>query len=192
MAASAAVPRKHAILNICFAYTSSHEMAAAVAACQQRVRTGEVHRADVSLRTFHDALLTHGSPRVDMLVRTSGETRLSDFMLWQCRVAQLVWVPDLWPDFGFAAFVRCVLRYQLAAQDLGAVRAAVERSESAAVERHRQACCSGGAAHGGSAVDGCEAARVQHLDGNLCTEPKAEQSCAYRRNGEKPACNVGS
>lgn len=47
-----------------------------------------------------------GCPPVDLLVRTSGETRLSDFMLWQASHAQLEWVDALWPDWGYTSFAR--------------------------------------------------------------------------------------
>ncbi len=46
------------------------------------------------------------SPPVDLVIRTSGETRLSDFLLWQSALAQLCFVPTLWPDFSFLDFAR--------------------------------------------------------------------------------------
>ena len=58
------------------------------------------------------ALYTRGCPPVDLLVRTSGETRLSDFLLWQCRHALLVFTQVLWPEFGFLDLVAAVQQYQ--------------------------------------------------------------------------------
>lgn len=52
-------------------------------------------------------------PAVDLLIRTSGETRLSDFLLWQSATAQLAFVPALWPDFSYLDFVGTIVDYQL-------------------------------------------------------------------------------
>ena len=49
---------------------------------------------------FESELLTAGVPDPDLLIRTSGEQRISNFMLWQCAYAELVFVDTLWPDFG--------------------------------------------------------------------------------------------
>jgi hypothetical protein len=59
-------------------------------------------------------LYTAGCPPVDLLVRTSGETRLSDFLLWQSRHALLVFTRVLWPDFSFLDLVAAVMQYQRA------------------------------------------------------------------------------
>lgn len=72
------------------------------------------------------ALLTAGSPPVDLLLRTSGESRLSDFLVWQCRRAYLCWVDDLWPALGVMRFLRCVLAWQRALPHLGAIAAELD------------------------------------------------------------------
>ena len=71
-------------------------------------------------------LLTSDSPPVDLLIRTSGESRLSDFMVWQCRSAQLAWVPELWPALRFSTFARCVRSWQRAGPELESLREVVE------------------------------------------------------------------
>ena len=68
-----------------------------------------------------DTLLTSGSPPVDLLLRTSGESRLSDFLVWQCRRAHLCWVNDLWPALGVMRFVGSVLAWQRATPHLCAI-----------------------------------------------------------------------
>lgn len=70
------------------------------------------------------ALYTAGCPPVDLLVRTSGETRLSDFLLWQCRHALLVFTGVLWPDFGFLDLVEAVMAFQRQATHLRRLQAA--------------------------------------------------------------------
>jgi Putative undecaprenyl diphosphate synthase len=67
-------------------------------------------------------LLTHDCPLVDLMVRTSGEARLSDFMVWQCRGAQLAWVLDLWPALAFSTFARCILDWQRKLPELRVIR----------------------------------------------------------------------
>ena len=86
------------------------------------------------LESIDRGCLTAGAPPVDLMVRSSGESRLSDFLVWQCRSAQLAWVPDLWPAFSLAAFARCVLRWQRQAGVLQAVRTALEDAPV-------QSCC---------------------------------------------------
>lgn len=77
------------------------------------------------LEAVDAALLTAGSPPVDLLIRTSDESRLSDFLVWQCRGAQLAWVPELWPAFSFATFVRCILNWQMHLPALACIRRAL-------------------------------------------------------------------
>ena len=59
---------------------------------------------------------------VDLLVRSGGEQRLSDFLLWECAYAELVFSPKLWPDFDVAEFERCVTEFQSRDRRFGAVR----------------------------------------------------------------------
>jgi ditrans,polycis-polyprenyl diphosphate synthase len=55
-----------------------------------------------------------GCPAVDLLIRTSGESRLSDFMLWQVSLAHIVFADVLWPEFSFLDLLRALVQYQLA------------------------------------------------------------------------------
>jgi len=65
-----------------------------------RVATGELSADHIDENLFERELLTAGVPDPDLLIRTSGEQRISNFMLWQCAYAELVFVDTLWPDFG--------------------------------------------------------------------------------------------
>ena len=56
-------------------------------------------------------LQTHGLPELDLLIRTSGELRLSNFLLWQAAYAELVFTPTLWPDFGEEEFEKAIEEY---------------------------------------------------------------------------------
>ena len=71
------------------------------AASPRKVAAGELGRGERSTRRcFERELLTAGVPDPDLLIRTSGEQRISNFLLWQCAYAELVFVDTLWPDFG--------------------------------------------------------------------------------------------
>jgi undecaprenyl diphosphate synthase len=62
-------------------------------------------------------------PDVDLLIRTSGEQRLSDFLLWECAYAEMVFTPRMWPDFGPADLRRAVDEFQGRERRFGAVTA---------------------------------------------------------------------
>lgn len=89
-----------AALNICFSYTSSHELCCAL------------ENNNNNNNTLSDRLWTSGCPDIDLLIRTSGERRLSDFMLWQSRNALLVFTRVLWPEFGFLDLIAALAEYQ--------------------------------------------------------------------------------
>jgi hypothetical protein len=93
--------------------------------------------AETLFRDIDSRLLTAGSPPVDLLLRTSGESRLSDYMVWQCRHAQLAWLADLWPALSFSTFVRCVLNWQRHSHELARIRDCLIDAESK--------CCQSGA-----------------------------------------------
>jgi len=81
------------------------------------------------------ALYTAGCPPVDLLLRTSGESRLSDFLLWQSRHAALVFAPRLWPELRFLDVARAVVAFQRASPKLGELQRAAEEAGKAAVSR---------------------------------------------------------
>ncbi len=64
---------------------------------------------------------------MDLLLRTSGESRLSDFLLWQANGAQLCFMRVLWPDFGFWDLLRALVQFQAAAAQLRRLRTAAAR-----------------------------------------------------------------
>ncbi|MBT4226366.1 MAG: undecaprenyl diphosphate synthase family protein, partial [Verrucomicrobia bacterium] len=65
-----------------------------------KAQSGELAPADIDEKTFADHLYTAGTPDPDLLIRTSGEMRVSNFLLWQISYAELVVTERLWPDFG--------------------------------------------------------------------------------------------
>jgi undecaprenyl diphosphate synthase len=99
-------------LVVAFNYGSKQEL---VDACKQmatRVAAGSLRAEDISTETIDDALYTTGLPLPDLLIRTGGEMRISNFLLWQLAYAEFVFVPENWPDFDAAIFARAIEDYR--------------------------------------------------------------------------------
>ncbi|TRM58608.1 Decaprenyl diphosphate synthase-like protein [Schizophyllum amplum] len=104
-----------AILNLCMPYASRDEMTRAVQdAAQEKIDLG-TRNTMVEEKDIEKHLMTSvaGSPPLDVLVRTSGVQRLSDYMLWQsCEGVQLHFSTTYWPEFGLSDFLPIILDYQ--------------------------------------------------------------------------------
>ena len=87
-------------VNICINYGARAEILQATRSLARQVAAGELSADRIDEDLFEGELLTAGVPDPDLLIRTSGEQRISNFMLWQCAYAELVFVDTLWPDFG--------------------------------------------------------------------------------------------
>ena len=86
-------------LVIAFNYGSRQEMAHAMKAVAEQVASGALDPASINAKSIERFLMTDGIPEPDLLIRTSGEQRLSNFLLWQLAYAEFVFLPVLWPDF---------------------------------------------------------------------------------------------
>ena len=86
-------------LNLAFNYGSRAEITDAVQAIAREVAAGKLDARDIDEQTITDHLYTAGVPDPDVLVRTAGEMRLSNYLLWQISYAEIVVSPVLWPDF---------------------------------------------------------------------------------------------
>ncbi len=86
-------------LVLAFDYSSREEITSAVRRLAERVAAGELEAEDITEGTVADALYTAGIPDPDFIVRTSGECRLSNFLLWQASYAEMYFPQVMWPDF---------------------------------------------------------------------------------------------
>ena len=91
-------------LNVALSYGSRNELVCAARAVAQAAIAGTLDPATLDEAQFETFLSTAGMPDPDLLIRTSGERRLSNFLLWQSAYAELVFQDVLWPDFGAAEF----------------------------------------------------------------------------------------
>ncbi len=87
------------VLNICFSYGGRQEIVQAARALAQEAAAGRLEPQAIDEAAFADRLYTAGLPDPDLLIRTSGEMRLSNFMPWQLTYAELFFSEVLWPDF---------------------------------------------------------------------------------------------
>jgi undecaprenyl diphosphate synthase len=86
-------------LTVALSYGGRAEIAEAARRIAYEVRSGQVDPVAVDEAMFARHLLTTGIPDPDLLIRTSGEKRISNFLLWQCAYSELVFLDRLWPDF---------------------------------------------------------------------------------------------
>ena len=98
-------------LNIAVNYGSRAEMVKAVREISALVRDGAMRPEDIGEETISDHLYTAGQPEVDLLIRTSGEMRLSTFLLYQNAYAEFVFPKVLWPDFTVEEYDRCLAEF---------------------------------------------------------------------------------
>jgi undecaprenyl diphosphate synthase len=98
-------------LVVALNYGSRAEIAAAARALGARVAAGELEAGDINEDSIAAELQTRGLPELDLLIRTSGEVRLSNFLLWQAAYAELLFLGALWPDFDEASFATALKDY---------------------------------------------------------------------------------
>lgn len=110
-------------LTVALSYGGRADMVEAARALARRAAAGALDPESIDEATVDAALSTAGLPDPDLLVRTSGEKRISNFLLWQCAYAELVFVDTLWPDFGAADLAWCVDQYRDRDRRFGAVKA---------------------------------------------------------------------
>ncbi|HBW47635.1 TPA: di-trans,poly-cis-decaprenylcistransferase, partial [bacterium] len=87
------------------------------------VANGEIKPGRINFKTIEDNLYTKGIPDPDLLIRTSGELRISNFLLWQMAYTEFYITETLWPDFSRVEFFKAVLEYQKRDRRFGCVKA---------------------------------------------------------------------
>lgn len=106
-------------LTIAFNYGGQDEIARAARKLAEDVAAGSIDLANVDAALFESYLDTADLPAPDLLIRTSGESRLSNFMLWQSAYAELVFLDVLWPDFGKPALEEAIAQFRLRERRFG-------------------------------------------------------------------------
>lgn len=109
------------VLNLAINYGGRLEILRAVHEACRRVRDGEIDRDTITEEYFSGLLYTAGLPDPDLLIRTAGELRVSNFLLWQIAYAEIWVTSTLWPDFTEADLIRAIADYQKRVRKFGAV-----------------------------------------------------------------------
>ncbi len=98
-------------LVIAFNYGGRQEIVSAVRALARKVKDGILDPSDIDMDTVGEALDTRGIPDPDLVIRTSGEQRVSNFLTWQTAYSEFVFLPCFWPDFDEATFRAAIDEY---------------------------------------------------------------------------------
>lgn len=112
------------VLIVAFNYGGKAEIAEATRRIAGEVAAGRLAPEAITEETIAAALYTAGLPDPDLIIRTSGEQRISNFLLWQAAYAEFVFVDENWPDFGEASFIRVLETYARRDRRFGGIEAA--------------------------------------------------------------------
>ncbi|WKK57260.1 isoprenyl transferase [Sphingobacterium sp. BN32] len=99
-------------LTLALSYGSRQEILDATKAIAAKVQSGEMSLDDINEQTFGENLYTKAIPDPEMMIRTSGEQRISNYMLWQLAYTELFFLPIMWPEFSREHLFECIYLYQ--------------------------------------------------------------------------------
>jgi undecaprenyl diphosphate synthase len=100
------------VLTLALSYSSRREILQAAKNIARKVQEGKLNIDDIDEGVFEDNLYTHGMPNPELLIRTSGEYRISNYLLWQIAYAELYFTSKLWPDFRKEDLYEAILDFQ--------------------------------------------------------------------------------
>lgn len=100
------------VLTLALSYGSREELQSAVKSIAVKVKNNIISPEDIDETIINNHLYTHNLPDVDLLIRTSGEHRISNFLLWQIAYAELYFINVFWPDFNEHHLVEAIRNYQ--------------------------------------------------------------------------------
>ena len=113
---------KNFTFNICLNYGGKDELVRAAKLFAKDVKDGKKNIEDLNEKTFEDYLYTKGLPPVDLLVRTSGELRTSNYLPWQLAYAEFIFPKTPWPDFTKEEFRKCLDEYYSRNRRFGGIK----------------------------------------------------------------------
>jgi undecaprenyl diphosphate synthase len=117
------------ILNLALSYGSRNEILKAVKDISKKVVNNELSIENIDEKTINNHLYTFSLPDVDFLIRTSGEHRISNFLLWQAAYAELYFTNVLWPDFTKKDFWEAIQSYQKRERRYGKTSEQISKNE---------------------------------------------------------------
>lgn len=119
-------------LIVAFNYGARHEIVEAARALAREAAAGRLRPEAIDEALFASRLQTAGAPDPDLIIRTSGEMRLSNFLMWQAAYSELVFLPIFWPDFDRQAFQSAIDSFRARERRFGGVGSPIRESVGAA------------------------------------------------------------
>jgi undecaprenyl diphosphate synthase len=120
---------KSLVLSVALSYGGRQDIIAATQQIVRAAKSGTLDEAAITEQVFSTFLSTHGLPDPDLLIRTGGEMRISNFLLWQCAYAELYFTPLLWPDFADEHFMTAVDAYRARQRRFGMISEQISAGE---------------------------------------------------------------
>ncbi len=120
---------KNYTLTVAFNYGSRNEITRATRAIAEKVAKGELKPDDITEQVINDHLDTRNYPDPDLLIRTGGEERISNYLLWQAAYAELYFTPIFWPDFGKEEIFDAIVDFQNRERRFGKTSAQVQEEK---------------------------------------------------------------
>ena len=99
-------------LTLCLSYSGRWEIAQAAKKIAEKVKSGEINIEQIDEKCFSNFLSTNDMPDPELLIRTSGEERISNFLLWQLAYSEFYFTEKFWPDFGKEDLYEAIVNYQ--------------------------------------------------------------------------------
>ncbi len=111
---------KNMVLTLALSYGSRQEVSDAIQKIAKRIESGDLTSEKITEQIISDSLYTAGMPDPDLLIRTSAEYRLSNFLLWQMAYTEFYFTPTLWPEFRKGEYLEAIEEYQKRERRFGA------------------------------------------------------------------------
>ena len=117
-------------MTIAMSYSSKQELVNAAKIIARKVEKGEMSVDDICEETIAENLWTKWMPDPDLLIRTGGEVRISNYLLWQCAYSEFYFCDTYWPDFGEEELHKAIISYQNRQRRFGKTEAQIEAEEA--------------------------------------------------------------
>jgi undecaprenyl diphosphate synthase len=114
---------------VAMSYSSKLELTRATRLIAEEVKQGKLNVDDITEQTINDHLWTYFMPDPELLIRTGGELRISNYLLWQCAYSEFYFCDTYWPDFDEEALHKAIADYQGRQRRFGKTEAQVEEEE---------------------------------------------------------------
>ena len=117
-------------MTIAMPYSSKQELVNTTKVIARKVQNGEINIDDINEDTISENLWTNWMPDPDLLIRTGGEVRISNYLLWQCAYSEFYFCDCYWPDFSEEELLKAIHSYQSRQRRFGKTEAQIEAEEA--------------------------------------------------------------